>query len=122
LSSRIANPVTGSLIDHPGGDIGSPGFAPGATMPGVLGDYNGNGVVDAADYTLWRNAMASGGTLKNDASPASVSMADYAYWKSRFGATAGSGASVAVPETTSVAVLLLAALASISRLERLRPR
>ena len=29
---------------------------------GVPGDYNGNGVVDMADYVLWRN----GGPLQNE--------------------------------------------------------
>ena len=56
LRSATANPVVGSLVDHPGGDVGSPGFAPGAAVPNVLGDYNGNHVVDAADYTVWRDA------------------------------------------------------------------
>ena len=31
-------------------------------MPGVAGDYNNNGVVDAADYVVWRN----GGPLQNE--------------------------------------------------------
>ena len=71
--------------------------------PNVLGDYNGNHVVDAADYTVWRDRMASGGSLPNDASPGSVTVADYTYWKTHFGATGGSGGSVAaVPEPASV--------------------
>jgi hypothetical protein len=107
LASPTASPVIGTLIDHPGGDVGSPGFAPGAATPGVLGDYNGNGVVDAADYTLWRNAMAAGGTLQNDATPGSVTSADYSFWKSRFGATTGSGAVVTVPEAASATPLLV---------------
>jgi len=72
--------------------------------PGVSGDYNGNGVVDAADYVLWRN----GGPLQNDPTPG-VQAADYTYWRSRFGATSGSGASLdpaAVPEPTSLGLLL----------------
>lgn len=119
LNSRTAAAVTGTLIDHPGGDVGSPGFAPGAMTPGVLGDYNGNGVVDVADYTVWRNAMASGGSLMNDASPGGVSAVDYSYWKSRFGATTGSGAGVGLPEATGVLPLLLAAAGWLG--SRLRP-
>jgi hypothetical protein len=66
---------------------------------GVMGDYNNNGVVDAADYVLWRN----GGPLQHEgASPGVVDAADYTFWRSRFGATSGSGAGVgvgaAVPE------------------------
>src|SRR5262249_40370997 len=29
----------------------------GLKAAGVLGDYNGNGVVDAADYTVWRDHL-----------------------------------------------------------------
>ena len=51
--------------------------------PGVPGDYNGNGNVDAADYVLWRN----GGPLQNevDDCPASVTPEDYDEWRPRFG-------------------------------------
>jgi hypothetical protein len=122
LNSATANPVTGTLIDHPGGDVGSPGFAPGAATPNVLGDYNGNHVVDAADYTLWRNAMSAGGTLMNDASPGSVSVADYTYWKAHFGAPGGSGALSAVPEAASALLLVLAAAVKFCCARRVRPR
>src|SRR6185312_1366022 len=68
----------------------------------VSGDYNGNGVVDAADYVLWRN----GGPLQNDPT-AGVQAADYDFWRSRFGATAGASALVgtaprAIPEPSSL--------------------
>jgi hypothetical protein len=75
---------------------------------GVSGDYNGNGVVDAADYVLWRN----GGPLANDPSPG-VQPTDYNFWRSRFGATtggAGGGQAGGVPEPsifTSLACCLM---------------
>jgi hypothetical protein len=58
--------------------------------PPADGDYNNNGVVDAADYVLWRK----GGTLQNDPTPG-VQAADYTFWRSHFGNTGGapSGAS-----------------------------
>jgi hypothetical protein len=60
----------------------------------VDGDFNGDGVVNAADYVLWRN----GGPLQNDPTPG-VQPADYDFWVSRFGATSGSGSGgAAVPE------------------------
>ncbi len=81
------------------------------TPQGVPGDYNGNGVVDAADYVLWRN----GGALQNEgATPGSNTPEDYTYWRSRFGATSGSGAAVAaaVPEPSAVVLMFAGLLGS----------
>lgn len=78
-----------------------------STVPqGVPGDYNGNGTVDAADYVLWRN----GGALQNEsATPGNNTPEDYAFWRSRFGATSGSGAALSpVPEPAAAALLLAA--------------
>ena len=56
--------------------------------PGVAGDYNNNGKVDAADYVLWRN----GGPLQNEVdAPGTVNGADYTAWRARFGNPPGSG-------------------------------
>jgi hypothetical protein len=75
---------------------------------GILGDYNGDNEVNAADYVLWRKNPA---TLANDVTPASVGPEDYTYWASRFGATTNPGAgalaqSGAVPEPCMIALLL----------------
>jgi hypothetical protein len=80
---------------------------------GVLGDYNNNGAVDAADYVLWRN----GGPLQNEGdTPGTVNQADYTFWRSRFGATSGIGTSLgattAVPEPRSLVLCLCAVLAT----------
>ncbi len=76
---------------------------------GVPGDYNGNGVVDAADYVLWRN----GGPLQNEVdTPGTVNAADYTEWRARFGNTSGSGSSLGststVPEPGAIAMLVFA--------------
>ncbi len=80
------------------------------TPPGVAGDYNGNGVVDMADYVLWRN----GGPLQNEVnSIGTVDSTDYDAWRARFGNTSGSGSglgSAAVPEPGSLMLLLLSAI------------
>ncbi len=61
------------------------------TLPG---DYNHDGVVDAADYLVWRKDPANnGGTLGG-----------YSAWRTNFGMTAGSGAALLTAETQSAAV------------------
>jgi fibronectin-binding autotransporter adhesin len=78
-----------------------------AAAPGVPGDYNGNGLVDGADYVLWRN----GGPLQNEVdSPGTVNAQDYTEWRARFGNTSGSGSTLgaaAVPEPSAFALLSL---------------
>ncbi|MFO0788623.1 MAG: PEP-CTERM sorting domain-containing protein [Pirellulales bacterium] len=49
------------------------------------GDYNDNGVVDAADYALWRDKLGQNVTLPNDSTPGSVAQADYTVWRAHFG-------------------------------------
>ena len=55
----------------------------------TAGDYNANGTVDAADYTVWRDKLGSSTTLPNDSTPGTVVQADYDVWKSNFGMTGG---------------------------------
>lgn len=66
-------------------------------VAGLAGDFNGDGTVDAADYTVWRE---SGG-----------SEADYKLWRSNYGATtetATTEAVASVPEPAGALLLLLA--------------
>ena len=51
----------------------------------LAGDYNGDDVVDAADYTVWRNNLNSNEQLPNDMTPGSVTADDYDVWKKNFG-------------------------------------
>jgi hypothetical protein len=91
--------------------------------PSLGGDYNNNGVVDAADYVLWRNNLGSPTSLPND-DTAGVGEDDYTRWRSHFGQTSGAGASVsgaAVPEPSTL-VLLALAVTFMARLRRLRSR
>jgi len=68
--------------------------------PNVLpGDYNNNGVVDAADYTRWRDALGSSTVLPNDPTPGVVDQSDYDRWKTNFGKPGGVGSLVATAAT-----------------------
>jgi hypothetical protein len=86
-----------------------------SVIVGVPGDYNNNGVVDMADYVLWRN----GGPLQNEVNtPGTVDASDYDAWRARFGNTSGSGSSVhgaAVPEPGSVILLILGGMIALPK-------
>jgi hypothetical protein len=74
------------------------------SLPSLPGDYNNNGIVDAADYVVWRKGL---GTM--------YTQSDYEVWRAHFGQAAGSGAgaiaNTAVPEPTTLGLLMLAATA-----------
>lgn len=83
---------------------------------GVGGDYNGNGIVDAADFSVWRDHEGQTFQLMNEGpgTPGQVTIEDYNYWKANFGAGApgsGSGGTIggtgplAVPEPGTIALL-----------------
>jgi len=80
---------------------------------GVLGDYNYSGVVDAADFTVWRNALGrTGAGLAADGNGDKViTQLDYDVWRMHFGATAGSGSAgsspTVVPEPATVLLALV---------------
>jgi T5SS/PEP-CTERM-associated repeat protein len=92
-----------------------------ATLPG---DYNRNGVVDAADYVVWRKTLGqTGAGLAADGDGNNlVDSGDYAVWRARFGASLGVGSgsagyplgasaeplSAAVPEPATLVLLTLA--------------
>ncbi len=72
----------------------------------VPGDYNNDGVVDAADYTVWRDNLgdADESAINNNGDGGGITESDYTFWKQRYGNTSGSGAGglvVAVPEPTT---------------------
>jgi hypothetical protein len=86
-------------------------------IAGLWGDYNDNGVVDAADYVVWRKTLGAGVAAFSGADGSGnglVDQADLDVWRSRFGAVlgAGAGSGAAVPEPAT-AVLLILALAGL---------
>ncbi|MEM6756964.1 MAG: dockerin type I domain-containing protein, partial [Planctomycetota bacterium] len=83
----------------------------------VPGDYNGDGVVDGADYTFWANRFGSSdpADLAADGNgDGVVDGADYTFWANRFGDSAALSLDevglyfppIVVPEPASFALLL----------------
>lgn len=78
---------------------------------GLDGDYNDDGRVDLADYTLWRdNLGAPAGTLPNDPVGGAIGTAQYQTWKDNFGASASAVAAATVPEPATAGLLALGVL------------
>lgn len=110
ISASVANGSSGNVLrivlgDALDGSLDSTVFIAQlsgipASPPLVPGDYNQDGVVDAADYVAWR---------KTDGTPAG-----YNAWRTHFGQSSGSGsvayANAAVPEPTTLVNLIVAAV------------
>jgi hypothetical protein len=65
----------------------------------LVGDYNLNGTVDAADYVIWRDTLGSPVTPSSGADgdgDGMIGSGDYDVWRAHFGATAGSGAAAVI--------------------------
>jgi hypothetical protein len=103
------------------GQMGAGGFSYlRAEPPGPTGDYNGNHVVDAADYAVWRDTLGqtvvpNGSGADGDKSGV-IDPGDYNFWKLKFGtilpgAGAGASGAMAVPEPSTLPMGLVAASA-----------
>jgi hypothetical protein len=87
-------------------------------VSGLAGDFNNDGAVDAADYTVWRDSLgAAAGSLLNDSLGTPIGVAQYETWRANFGTSLASlalDAPAAVPEPTAlVAAGLLLILAAV---------
>ena len=104
--------------------------------PALPGDYNQNGVVDAADYVLWRDSLGQIGPLLAadhtgpDGIPDGiVDQLDYDLWRANFGNIIVLSSSLprateplaSVPEPSSLPLLLVAAVAPFGIIARRAP-
>lgn len=90
------------------------------------GDYNNDGVVNAADYTVWRDTLGSMADLRADGDDNGVVDAiDYAVWRESYHATntlSGSGGTSheTIPEPASLVLLLTCVSLGLYRVRQTR--
>jgi hypothetical protein len=107
-----------------GGNQG--GFSYLRSAPPTTGDYNGDHVVDAADYTVWRDTLGHptvAGTGADGNGSAFVDASDYDVWKAKFGnvvpdAVSGGAATVPEPATPLLAAIAVAYFIRVRSLRR----
>jgi hypothetical protein len=88
-SSTMVSFVGGSPLSYV---FQSDGLYVTADMVAILvGDYNDNGIVDAADFTVWRDKLGTTNVLPNDPLGGTIGPAQYDQWRDNFGAVLGSG-------------------------------
>lgn len=77
---------------------------------GLLGDFNSDGVVDAADYVVWRDSLGVTGLAPFSGADATgdglVTVADYLEWRNNFGMSSAGFPSTSVPEPLTLLLLL----------------
>jgi hypothetical protein len=83
------------------------------SLPALLGDYNKDDTVNAADYTVYRNALGATGLTPfsgaDGTGDGKVTMDDYDVWKLHYGDTlpmAGAGAGEEIVRSDSVVQLV----------------
>jgi hypothetical protein len=83
-------------------------YTDGTIRVWLPGDFNNSGIVDAADYGVWRKGLGT-----------TYTASDYEVWRRNFGRAAptgaGLGAATPVPEPVNAALLLVAAMVVVTR-------
>lgn len=97
------------------GFLGAVEYAP---VESLVGDYNDDGVVDAADYTVFRDNLNTATTIPNDTTPGTVAEEDYTVWSGNYGAGTAPSFGTAVPEPTTFGLALLGGVAMLRRRTR----
>jgi hypothetical protein len=88
--------------------------------PTLVGDFNNDGFVNAADYTVWRDTLGSTTDFRADADndgdiDGPGVGTDYEFWVNNYGAVAAPATSLTIPEPTSLALVALGLVAAARR-------
>ncbi len=122
------NSVERLIVFSPGGETRTTFSFDGAnfsfTVGGgptlLVGDYNEDGFVDAADYTVWRDNLGTSNPLANDPTGGVIGSAQYDAWKTAFAnpGVAGGLAAAGVPEPGSLVLLGACSFGLLARIRR----
>lgn len=87
-------------------------------ISGITGDYNSDGTVDAADYTVWRDAFGKPGYFfpADGNGDGQIDEADYLVWRDNYGQQANTStfAASSVPEPSALIMLGLSSLTMLA--------
>lgn len=85
-----------------------------AWAPRLPGDFNADGAVDAADYTLWRDTVGvvGAGLLADANGDQMIDSQDYQIWRDAYGAQLAGG-STSIPEPAATQLALASACAAL---------
>jgi hypothetical protein len=106
----------GTQLDMSGNNPGSTLFVPLIIESGgTPGDYNNDGFVDAADYTLFQDNLGNSSAVLagNGSGAATVVQADYLLWAQNFTGLGTSSTAVPEPSGLLLLVVLFSALWSV---------
>lgn len=79
----------------------------------LTGDYNGDGVVDAADYTVWRAALTTQDLAADGNGNNVVDAGDFTVWRANYGQSSAAASSAAAVPEPATCLLLMTALAGV---------
>jgi hypothetical protein len=90
-------------------------------IPDIAGDYNRNGIVDAADYVVWRKSVGQTVSLHGIGADGDgdgiIGQGDYNFWRARLGNASGAASALAsnVPEPATIASVFLLSICLLFR-------
>jgi hypothetical protein len=124
-SVHYDNPTAGSPrtlyfgLNSPRNNAGQSGVA---NLFSTTGDYNFDGLVNGADYVMWRNRngqSAVGGDRQADVNnDGATNSADYNYWRARVGNSVYDGTAAAVIPERTTALFIFTTFVALSRRRR----